>query len=210
VNPIDQVIPSPKVREIHGTNVAAPLAEVWPVVRHSTIDCGPIAKALVAFHQLRPPGSAVIDVDRLVSTPAKPGFRVMVERPEREFVVAAIGALEGGRVRFAHASTLEEYRSSATPGQIRLAWAGRVVPIDRENTRIEIELRGDATDEETASTLARWHRLLGFAELAVRKHVMRGLVQRFGVAQPISDRSAASPGESAPPSTTTSGPSGGS
>ncbi|HET8936465.1 MAG TPA: hypothetical protein VFN67_23635 [Polyangiales bacterium] len=81
MNPLDRLIPTPRLLEVDQQDIAAPILEVWQAVRHADLGrSGPI-RALFALRtwpdRLRGEKSherAVLRLDEMRSTAEHPGF----------------------------------------------------------------------------------------------------------------------------------------
>ena len=164
---LDRLIPAPRLIEIDHVDVAGPPERVWPEIRHGDLARGRIARALFAIRELpsrlagKASGDAGVRVDELVSTVERPGFQILVDDPPHEVAVGAVGKVWEGQIPFVHVDGAELFAGFAAEGFVKVAWAVRVLPRGEHDARVEVELRVDATDEESWTRFKRYFQLIG-------------------------------------------------
>ena len=116
----------------------------------------------------------------LVSTPAEPGFQVLVEDAPHELAAGAIGKVWRPVIPFVHVADAAAYAAFSETGYIKVAWALRVVPEGTETSRVEFELRVAATDEDALRKFKRYFRLIGPASRFIRHLLLAQLERDLG------------------------------
>jgi hypothetical protein len=92
-----RLMPGAHLVEVSGRDVAADPARAWEHVRHEDLGGPRLVRALFGLRALpdilsgRDRTALRMRIDQLVSTPAAPGFGVLIDEPPREVVVGAIG-----------------------------------------------------------------------------------------------------------------------
>lgn len=133
---LDPLLPSPRLRELDREVLALPPSSAWALVRHADL------------------------VDRA-------GFTVLAEEPWREVVLGAVARvwdddcedLEDGEVPTIPISDPRAFAAFDAPGWVKIASAVRVSPHGTGHSEVEVELRIDATDDDS---LERFRELHGF------------------------------------------------
>jgi hypothetical protein len=179
---LDRLIPTPAMVEIDHVEIAASPARVWEAVRHLDLASSPLVRALFTVRTLpsRWHGERAemrLRLDDLVSSPEHPGFQVLAEDPSREIAVGAIGKVWHLDIPFVHVNDAASFAAFAEPDYAKVAWAIRVLPEGEESTRVEFELRVDATDAEALTKFRRYFRVIGPASRFMR-HVLLGQLAR--------------------------------
>lgn len=189
MNTLDQLIPTPRLLEVDDIDVAAPPEKAWELVRHGELARSWLIRALFALRtlpgrlagkELKPPS---LRIDNLVSTPERPGFRVLVDQPPREVAVAAIGKVWQTDIQFVHVDSAEAFAAFAEPDFARVAWAIRVLPLGEHDSRVEVEVRVDATDEQAWIKFQRYFLLIGMGSRFIRDSALAALAAQLGTPQ---------------------------
>jgi hypothetical protein len=182
---LDDLIPTPRLVEVDRIEVAAPPEQVWELVRHGDLNRSPLIQALFwlrslpgRLHGHRDPSS--IRIDDLKSTPEKPGFQVLAEAPPHEFSVGAIGKVWHPEIPFEHVANAAEYAAFRAPGFVKVAWSMRVLPYGEHCSRIELEVRVDATDNDSWHKFERYFRLIGPGSHFIRRVLLSSLAAELG------------------------------
>jgi hypothetical protein len=171
---LDRLIPAPRLLEVDHVDVAADPIRAWERVREGDLATSPLVRALFALREIpdrlagRHPGLR-LRVDDLVSTPEHPGFQVLVDEPPFEVAVGAIGKVWKPEIPFVHVADAAAFAAFAEPDYVRVAWALRVERHTRDVTRIELELRVDATDEAAWRKFRAYFLLIGPASRFIRR-----------------------------------------
>jgi len=182
---IDELIPTPRLLEIDTIHVRAPIVRVWDHVRHGELGKSRLVRALFALRELprRLSHDTKEQLRLSIDTFAEhdgPGFRLLVDEPQQELVVGAIGKVWIPEIPFVYVRDRASFTSFSEPGFIKVAWAVRVDSLDREQTRVVLELRVDATDEEAWAKFVDYFRFIGPASRFIRRVVMREIEDALG------------------------------
>jgi hypothetical protein len=183
---LDRLIPAPRLVEIDRVDLDAPPFKVWELVRHGDLARSPFVRALFAIRTLpdrlrgstEAPGG--IRIDDLRSSPEKPGFQMLVEDPPREFAVAAIGKVWHAKIPFVHVAGADAYLQFRQDGFVKVAWAIRVSARGEHDAHVEIEVRVDATDDESWKKFRRYFAIIGPASRFIRHSALSGLARDLG------------------------------
>ncbi len=180
-----RLIPDPDLVELDAVDVAVAPEVAWERVRHGDLGDSAVIRALFALRGL--PGrlrgeqaDPRLRIDELVSTPARPGFGVLVDAPPREVVLGAVGAVWKRVIPFDHVEGAEAFAAFAEPGRVRVAWAIRVTPCPGGGSTICVEVRAAATDVESLRRFRRYFRLIGPGSRIVRRALLGGLERDLG------------------------------
>jgi hypothetical protein len=187
---LDRLIAKPRRREIDTVDLAAPPERVWELVRHGNLGQSLIARMLfalrtvpdrIANRAVEPP---VLRLDDLRSSALKPGFQILIDDAPHEVAVGAIGKVWQLAIPFAHVSNAEAFGGFTEPGWVRVAWALRVLPRGT-GSRLELEVRVDATDDASWNKFRWYFRLIG----PFSRWIRRGLLASYVHATPRAARS---------------------
>jgi hypothetical protein len=197
---LDRVVPVPRLLEVDTVELALPRDRAWEVVRHLDLSASRIATGLFAVRTLpaRLTGHEVerpqLRIDDLESTPAHPGFRILVDDPPHEVVVGAIGQVWQPDIPFVHLDDAEAYAAFDEPGWVEVAWALQVDALDDRSSRVGVEVRVTATDEDSWVRFRRYFRLIGPASRLIRHSILHDLARRYGTPAQL-DRDRTLPGD---------------
>ena len=183
---LDLVLPTPRLLEIDSVDLALSPAEAWKLLRHGDLGQSALTRALFALRTI--PDRIVgkhsdelrLRLDDLRSTPEQPGFQVLVDRPNEEVVVGAIGKVWRLEIPFVHVADAEAFRAFDEPGQVVVAWAIQLAPLGEKDVRVTLELRVTATDEASWRKLRRYLRLIGPASRFIRRTLLSSLARAHG------------------------------
>ena len=183
---LDRLIPAPRLVEIDRIDVGAPAERVWDYVRHGDLARSPFIHALFAAREI--PGRIAgaknkvssLRVDDLTSTAERPGFQVLLEDPHRTFAVGAIGQVWHANIPFLHVADADAFAAFNGAGFCKVAWEIRVSPRGGEGAHVEIEVRVDATDDESWKKFRRYFRLIGPASRFIRHVLLAGIARELG------------------------------
>jgi hypothetical protein len=176
MNALDKLIPTPRLLEIDRVDISASPADVWEVVRHANLASSPLVQALIG----RWTGDFSLRIDRLVSTAERPGFGVLVDNPPHEVAFGAIGKVWEAPIPFVHTSDATEFSAFARPGFAKIACVLRTLPLGKHDCRVEVELRVDATDEESWRRFRHYFRIVGIASHFLRRSMLTSIARQFG------------------------------
>ena len=182
---LDDLLPTPRLVGIEHVEVAASPAQVWQRVRHGDLAPTPLIRALFALRGLPArlrgkPVETAIRLDDMRSSPARPGFQLLAEAAPREMAVGAIGKVWRPDIPFVHVETCDEFRSFDRPDYVKVAWSIRVLPWGERDSRVEFELRVDATDDEAWRKFRRYFRVIGPASVFIRRSFLAALARELG------------------------------
>jgi hypothetical protein len=181
---LDRLIPAPRLLEIDRVDLAADPERVWQTVRHGDLAQSPLARALFALRTLpeRLSGKHVdnaIRLDDMRSTAEHPGFQILVDDPPYEVAAGAIGAVWVPEIPFVHVADAEAFAAYAEPGVVKVAWALRITRPAMGNTRLELELRVDVTDEASWPKFRNYFRIIGPASRFIRRSLLAGVAHEL-------------------------------
>jgi hypothetical protein len=182
---LDRLIPAPALSEIDRVELAVDASRAWNAVRDLDLAQSPLVRTLFAIRTIpdRLQGKTTelrLRINDLVSTPAEPGFQVLVEDAPHELAAGAIGKVWRPVIPFVHVADAAAYAAFSEAGYIKVAWALRVVPARAETSRVEFELRVAATDEEALKKFRRYFRLIGPASRFIRHLLLAQLERDMG------------------------------
>jgi hypothetical protein len=182
---LDLLIPKPALVEIDVAEVAVDAQRAWKAVRDLDLAQSTLVRTLFALRtipdrlkgkdpQLR------LRLDDLVSTPDEPGFQVLGEDAPHEIAVGAIGKVWRPVIPFAHVPDAAAFAAFSQDGYIKVAWALRVVAEREQTSRVEVELRVVATDDDAWKKFTRYFRLIGPASHFIRRVLLARLERELG------------------------------
>ena len=183
---LDELIPLPRLLEIDHIDLAAPPGRVWELVRHGDLARSPLIRALFAVRTLpdrlrgHGDGRPTLRIDDLRSSAEKPGFQVLADDPPHEVAVGAIGKVWQAEIPFRHLADAAAFAAADEPGWVKVAWALRVVARGARDTRLEIEVRVDATDEASWQRFRRYFRFIGPASRFIRRSALGSFARELG------------------------------
>jgi hypothetical protein len=192
---LDQLIPTPRLLEVDHVDLAAPPARVWQLVRHGNLARSPLIHALFELRALpaRLAGKhepTSLRIDDLRSTPDHPGFQLLLEDAPHFFSVGAIGKVWHGDIPFTHVVGAADYAAFAEADFVKVAWSIRLIPLGEQDTRLELEVRVDATDDAAWSKFERYFRLIGPGSHFIRRTLLSGLAKELGTPRSAEPRRA--------------------
>ncbi|HEX2343383.1 MAG TPA: hypothetical protein VHI98_23130, partial [Vicinamibacterales bacterium] len=183
---LDRLMPKPRLVEIDRVELAAPADRVWERIRHHDLPQSLIVRTLFALRTLvsrvknADATPAGVRLDRMVSSPNRPGFQILMDDPPREIAVGAIGEVWRLDIPFVHVAGAYEFATFAERGFVKVAWAIRTVALAGNRTRVELEVRVAATDETSWRSFRRYFRVIGPASRFIRRSLLRALAREFG------------------------------
>lgn len=182
---LDRLIPHPRRVEIDRVDIDAAPTKVWERVRHGDLARSPAVRALFALRTLpdrlggRATAPPTLRIDELVSTPATPGFQVLVDDPPRELAVGAIGKVWRLAIPFVHVDDAPAFAAFARPDYVRVAWALRIEPRGAHSTLV-LELRVDATSAAAWAKFRPYFLLIGPFSRWMRRRLLAGYARALG------------------------------
>ena len=182
---LDQLIPTPRLIEVDYVDLAATPERVWQLVRHGDLARSPLIHGLFELRALperlsgkhRP---TTLKIDDLRSSPEQPGFQVLVDSAPLAVAVGAIGKVWHGEIPFAHVADAAAYAAFAEPDFVKVAWAIRLTPLGERDTRLELEVRVDATDDAAWLKFEHYFLLIGPGSRFIRRILLSGLARDLG------------------------------
>jgi hypothetical protein len=186
MNPLDCLIPTPRLLEVDEQDIGAPVSEVWQAVRHGDLGRSGLIRALFALRTLpdrllaRPAQSAALNLDAMCSTPEEPGFQVLWDEPPHAVAVAAIGKVWVPNIPFVHVADADAYAAFDQPDYVKVAWSLLLRETHPERTLLTIEVRVDATDEAAWQKFVAYFRLIGPFSRFIRRSALRSLARELG------------------------------
>jgi hypothetical protein len=185
---LDRLVPTPRLVQTDTVEIAAAPALVWEHVRHADLAATPLVRALFSIRTLGD-GGLRLRLDDMVSTPARPGFQLLAEDPPHELAVGAIGKVWQLDIPFVHVPHADAFAAFDRPGYVKVAWALRVEPRGERDSRVTVELRVDATDDEAWHRFRPYFAIIGPASHLIRRSLLAGLGRALGTPQaPAEDR----------------------
>lgn len=183
---LDRLIPAPRRVEIDRIDIDAPPARVWERIRHGELAPSPLIRALFAI-RTRGRERGTLRLDDFRSSPDRPGFQLLIEEPERELAVGAIGKVWEPDIPFVHVGDAGEFAAFERSGFAKVAWGIRLTPRDR-GTHLELEVRVDATDEASWKKFRRYFLVIGIGSRLIRRMLLHRLSRDFGALRIDEDR----------------------
>ena len=176
---LDRLIPAPRHVEVDSVDVAAPPDRVWNEVRHGDLGRSSLIRALF---QLRTREAApALRLDALRSSADEPGFQILSETPPSSVTAGAIGQVWKLDIPFVHVPDADAFRAFDAPGEVKVAWAIDLEAIDG-GTRVWIEVRVDATDDDAWKKFRRYFHVIGPASRFIRRSLLSALRRELGPA----------------------------
>lgn len=183
---LDLFLPEPRIVEIDHADLGAPPELVFDVFRRFDLTGSPLVHALFALRTLpdRLSGRATeaprVTIDR-IGRGAGPGFRILAEEPGRSITVGAIGKVWMPEIPFVDVAP-DGFAAFSEPGYAKVAWEVRCEPRGA-GTRLVIEVRVGATDEESWARTKRYFWLIGPFSRWIRRHSLALLEKELGTAE---------------------------
>ena len=180
-----RLIPEPSLTEVDAVDVAAAPDAAWERIRRGDLgDSAPI-RALLALRSLpdRLRGGEpdpALRLDDLVSSPDRPGFAILADDPPSEVAVGAIGEFWHRVVPFVHVDGPEAFAAFDAPGQVKVAWALRVLAGPDGGSTVCIEVRVAATDAGSLRRFRRYFRLIGPGSRLIRRALLSRIARDLG------------------------------
>jgi len=184
---LDELIPAPNLVEVHQATIAAPADVVWRTVRDRALAQAWPIRLLFGVRNLlardADGASPTIRIDDLTSTPQRPGFQMLVDRPPHEFAVGAIGKVWKLRIPFVHVAGAKDYAEFTDAGFVKVAWAVRVMPLEAlDRCHVTFEVRVRATDESSWRKFRLYFSLIGPFSRYIRRSLLRTIARDAVVA----------------------------
>jgi hypothetical protein len=179
---LDRLIPAPRLMEIDDVDLAAEPTKVWDAVRSGDLAQSALTRALFTLRTLPDriagkPSSNVLRLGDMVSTPEHPGFQILVDDAPEEVAVGAIGQVWKPEIPFVHVADAAAFAAFSEPGYVKVAWSLHVSRLSLDVTRLELELRVDATDEAAWRKFRRYFLLIGLPSRFIRRSLLSQLAR---------------------------------
>jgi len=177
---LDRVLPTPRLLEIDTVDLAVPQDRAWDLLRHE--DLGRYSALTRLLFAIRTLGRERVNlaIDGLRSTPERPGFQLLVDDPPAELVVGAIGKVYEPEIPFRHVDDPAAFAAPALPGEVKVAWALRFVPLGASETRVELEVRVDAADDAAWHKFRLYFAVVGPVSRFIRRSLLSALAREHG------------------------------
>ncbi len=173
---LDRLLPGARLAEIDRLDLAAPPAEVWrrPPWRPGALAAGAGAFAIRTWsrHDL------TLRIDDLVSTAQRPGFQVLIDEEPFQFAVGAIG--RSGSRRFLRSRGFARRIRRIHRAGLRQGGLGNRADPGRRRLHLRLEVRVDATDEESWRKFRRYFRFVGIGSHFIRRWILAALARELG------------------------------
>ena len=183
---LDSILPTPRLVEVDSVDLGVPPEQAWELIRHSDLGRSPLVRALFAMRTLpsRLSGQEVeemsLRLDDFESSPERPGFQVLHEAPPHEIVVGAIGKVWQLDIPFVHVRGTHAFAAFRERGFVKVAWAIRLSRLGERDTHVAIEVRVDATDDDSWRKFCRYFRVIGPGSRFIRRSVLAALAREHG------------------------------
>jgi hypothetical protein len=188
---LDLVLPTPRKLEVSAVELALTPERAWELVRHQDLARSSFVKALFALRTLPSRWTGTVEkvelrLDAIASSAEHPGFQVLIEEP-REVVVGAIGKVWQLDIPFVHVDGPAAYAAFEESGWVKVAWALRVLPFGERDSRVEVEVRVDATDEASWKRFEQYWLVIGPGSHLVRRTLFAALAREHGTPESQED-----------------------
>lgn len=193
MTPLERVAPTPRLIEVDTIDLAVPPERAWELLRHGDLGRTALARALFAMRTLpgRLTGRATeklsLCLDDLASSPERPGFQILVDEPPSVVVVGAIGKVWEPDIPFVHVATAAAFAQFAEPGFVKVAWAIEISRRGEADSHVTLEVRVDATDEESWRRFQRYFRWIGPGSHLIRRSLLATLAREHGTPESRED-----------------------
>jgi hypothetical protein len=191
---LDDFLPAPRLVQIDHVDVAVPPDVAEAAVRALDLRGSPLVRALFALRSIparlsgKDTGAHGPLTVASFAAAEGPGFRLLADVAGEGFVVGAIGRFWEPDIPFMVVDPAT-FATVDTPGMGKVAWSITFAPRGEHDTRIVMELRVDATDDDAWSSQCRYFRLIGPFSHFMRRHLLAMLAKDLGdPAAAIEDR----------------------
>lgn len=184
-HPIDRFLPNARHIEHDHVDVSVPPERAYEVVRRFDLARSPIAKALFGIRTFVGGASEGLDLRLDSITAHAHGFRLLDEVPGRSFTVGAIGRFWKPDIEYLEVSP-DTFTKVTDPGLGKIAWEVQCEPCGI-GARISIELRIDATDDETWKTFRLYYAAIGPFSHFIRRHVLTMIARELGTLESVEE-----------------------
>jgi hypothetical protein len=178
-----QLVPLPRRRQRLCADLAAPPAVVWKIIRHGDLARTRSLRVLLRLVSAPPSGGDAkygFRLGDLLSTPEKPGFRLLAEEPSSQLTFGALARARRMQLSFVHASSVAELVACQDPSIIKLAWSAQLSPLGAAHSRLRVELRLGAADEAAWRSARAYFACLGPVLHWAQRQVIGSLADELG------------------------------
>lgn len=180
---LDRYMPLYEVAEQHDVLVHAPAALTYDVLRAMDPLGSPLVRAIFRGRELLLGGEHAEHEPRsIVDQTVAIGWRILLEEPGREVVVAAVTKPWEANVTF-RGLPAHEFLDFHEPGFVKIVWTLAVEPITAESSVAWTETRVTTTDREARRRFRRYWATFSPGILAIRRaglgRVRREAERRF-------------------------------
>jgi len=177
---LDRFIPTPRLLEADHLDLKRPPAQVWQALRHGDIGKAALLRALFAVRERRGATSSEsresLTLDDLLSSSKRPGLTVLVEEAPHALIVGGVGKVWHLEAPFVHVAP-REFPSFQVRGYVKLVCGMRLVPWGEGGTRLTVEVRVDATDEDAWNRFRRYFQLISPGAHFIRRSLFASLLR---------------------------------
>ena len=183
---LDRFLPEPRLVEIDHADVGVTPDRAYEALRHFDATRSPLVRALFALRTLpdrlsgRLTEAPRLDIGAIGDGP-QPGFRILAEEPGKSVTIGAIGKVWEVEIPFVDVPP-DRFAAFSEPGYAKVAWELRCEPRGA-GSRIVLELRVSATDDEAWAKTRRYFRLIGPFSHWIRRHALALLEKDLGTAE---------------------------
>ena len=177
---LELFLPDPRLVESDHVDVGASQERAYLAFRHYDASRSPLIRTLFNLrtlpdrllgHEVAPPR---LDVDAIGGNPA-PGFRILADEPGHLVTIGAIGKVWIPEIPFVDVPK-EQFAAFSEPGYAKVVWELRAEPRGA-GSRIVLDLRVGATDDESWVKTRRYLRLIGPFSRWIRRHSLALLAE---------------------------------
>jgi menaquinone-dependent protoporphyrinogen IX oxidase len=175
-------IPRPRLVQVHHVDVDAPASLAYELAHHFDLGRSRLIRLLMRLRTGGESGSLRLDeIGREGG-----GFQLLSEEPGSSFVVGAIGRFWEKEITFAKVAP-DRFATFDEAGWCKVAWSIRVEPIARDKSRIFVEVRVTATDDESWKRFQPYWKLIGRFSKMIRRRALRMMAHDLAPKQTIGD-----------------------
>jgi hypothetical protein len=184
-------IPEPRLVEVDHVDLAVPPETAYQAARHFDLTSSRLVHGLFALRTVpdrlkgQASGPLRLKIDDLASEPS--AFRFLADQPGVGFAVGAIGQFWRPRIPFKVVPP-EAFARFEEAGWAKVAWCIRVEPLGTTGSRMVLELRLSATDEESWHEVRRYYRFIGPFSHFIRRHMLALLARQLGTPDSVEEQ----------------------
>jgi hypothetical protein len=194
---LDHFLPAPRHAELDHVDVAVPVSAAYRAARELDLGRSPVVRALfwarTVPERLGGREAEPLDLRLDAITGHSEGFRLLEELPGQSFTVGAIGRFWKPDIEWGEVAP-DRFAAFAEPGWGKIAWQLRVEPRGEAASRITVELRIGATDDESWTRFRRYYALIGPFSHLIRRHMLAMLQRELGLPE-VAEQTRPLPGD---------------